>query len=377
MFKFWQRREKFLILQISPQKTKGLLLSLDKEKKLKPEKLRDDLSLAELQETSVQRLRKYNVICAADSSLATTLSFPVELKRGLDEAERPIASIELENLLSQSVGRLFSQERKEASSRLKVDELDTVLVGSAAQNFKIDGHTVLNPIGFCGRNVEAVMELIFTTRRIFDGLKRFFSNPTNFFFTETARAVLFSLSKVQSLPVNLMIFSPKDALCFILDRAAWGNVVYRDKINWPRESIFEAITRELEVSRAVAADLYRSYLKHEMSDNFKRAFGKIIKPPTDLLLRLIKKSKFRGNVYFYSLIPLPLSLPARLDRIVLEELPLSRFMDKTGFKLDLSGWPLPEKEIFLRLAPFFEFYYQKSETEVNKKLHRCIHWLIQ
>ena len=78
---FWKPREKFLILEITPERTKGLLVNIDEDKRITPEKHWDDFSFTGTQSHSAQNLRKRKLIVSADSALATTLSFPAEFKR--------------------------------------------------------------------------------------------------------------------------------------------------------------------------------------------------------------------------------------------------------------------------------------------------------
>jgi len=39
----------------------------------------------------------------------------------------------------------------EAAKRIAIHEIDTILVGEKARDFKVDGHLVVNPVGFSGR----------------------------------------------------------------------------------------------------------------------------------------------------------------------------------------------------------------------------------
>lgn len=374
-FNFFHQREKFLILEISPQKTEGLLLGVDQEKNLIPEKIWKDFSFRRISKAPLENLKKRKLIVSAHPSLVTTISLPLELKREPNISRSPLTLIELENLLSQAIGRMFNQRRAEASLALGLGELDTILVNAKVGNFKVDGHFVLNPVGFGGNAVDAVLELTFTTRQIFDELQGFFNDRDGFFFTGSSRAGLLALSRIQNPPVSLILMDPAHTFYFVLEKAAWGYRTQGGKLDWSLSSLFKAIASSLGASRSVVLKIYDNYLNHETSEHFSRALARIIKPIENNLFHEIKKSRLVRPVYLFSPIPLPFSSPHRNGRVAINAIPLNQILEKTGFKIDLTQWPLTESEVFTKLVPFLEFYYDKSDLEINQKLRRRLHWL--
>src|SRR5581483_7543052 len=108
------------------------------------------------------------MVVAADPSLATTMPIPLELSRERTQWVADITLDEIENLIAQAMQKVFTQCRSEAAKRLGVDDNHVILVGARADHFKIDGHTVMNPIGFTGKKVALVLEFTFTSRQVFD-----------------------------------------------------------------------------------------------------------------------------------------------------------------------------------------------------------------
>lgn len=376
-FSFLRPKEKFLILGISPKKTRGLLLSLDAERNLKPEKFWDNFPFLKLMSRRAKNLDKKKLIVSADPELARTVSFPIEVTRDANNFREPLTLLELENLLAQAIGKVFNHYRLEASSKLGTHEIDTILVNSTADNFKVDGHLVLNPVSFITKKIQAILGLTFTTRQIFDNLKPLFNSKYGFFFTEFSRAGLNILSKIQSLPVSLMFMDREETNSYTLEKAAWGAQIYREEFNWPLDSLFASICENLAVSSVVAHKLYKTYIRGDASESFRRSFFRLMRPSLDNLETAIRGSRLKGTTYLHSPEPLPLSLPIRYGRAVVCGLSLADVLDKSGFKINLRDWPMPEHEIFMSLAPFFEFYEDKSNLEINQKLRRRLHWLIQ
>ena len=377
-WRFWSPRERFLVLEVRPQRTGGLLLSVDKDKNIILEKTWADFPAAKMSPNRTSGvLRKKTLIVSVDPALSAVLAFPVELRRDPTNSLTPLNLIELENLLAQSISKVFNKHRAEAAQKLGLHELDAILVNSKVGNFKIDGHHVVNPIGFPGGSVGAVLELTFTTRPIFENLKDLWNASEGFFMTNFARSGLMLLSRTQPPPVNLITASYDKTLCYSMKKAAWGNIVYEGKLDWLYNSVFRAVALSVGVSRDVVWGLYQYYLNNELSEDFRRTFERIVRPEADRFFKELKKSKLGGRVYFYSSVPLPFLASARYGRVVVDEFPLSQTLNKTGFRLDSSGWILPSREIFMRLAPFFEFYYDQSDSDINQCLRRRLHWLIQ
>jgi len=371
-------KEKYLILEVGEKSTSGFLLRLDPDKDIILEKVWEDFFWAKLSRRFRRRLEKWKVIVVADPSLATTIVLPIELEREDNFAKTPLSSIELENLLAQATAKVFTQVRGEASRELGVEELDTILIDNRVSNFKIDGHHVMNPVDFKAKKIEAVLELTLTTRTIFNDWKNNFSigETKNFFFTEAARAELFLLKKIKSLPINLLILSSRQNSQFSkLEKAAVGELIHRGKLKWATNSVINAIEQDLSISSSVAQKLYSLYSEKKLSPRITRHFNLILKPAIVPFLKHLEELKVRGTVYIDTALPLPPFLSRKQGHATLENLPFDDLINKLGFRFDSSKWPWPDNQIFKHLAPFFEFYYNNEDLAINHWLRRRLHWL--
>lgn len=368
-------KEKFFIIELLPEKRRGVVVSLDKEKNIKLVDVYEDVRPKELSRwLTLNPLRK-KVIVAAHPSLALTVTVPIKLSREEEHFEEQIGSVELENLLAQAMIKVYNQYREPASKTLGIEELDTILVGNRVSNFRVDGHRVLNPLGFTGKQLQAVLELTLTTREIFDDWKDFFNGTHPFFFTELARAILVGLQKMGSLPVYFFLAETRGSSLFILDKAAIGTMMYRRKIDWRSDHVIHLIAETYNVSIRVAQKLYTLYLVGETSLALARALAKTMKPAVDSLHDLVARTKVRGTLFTYSSVPLPFTLPKKNGRVVFDKLPLGFLRGKLGFTTDAAEWEKVGRDPFRTLAPFVEFYYDKSDSSVNHWLKRRLHWL--
>lgn len=371
--KFFKPRESFLIIEISPEKISGLLLGLGSDKKLTARKYWEETSWAKMSRRQDLRHLVKNIIVAADSNLAYTATVPVTLDR--EDPKEPLSSAELENLLSRAVSKVFNQCRQEAGRYLKVDDLDIVLAASRVVNFKIDGHHVLNPLDFSAKRIETVLELTLTVRNVLDSLKSFLKNGRNFYFTEIARAELVTLGQREKGPISLLYLGENNSMVLTTDPSPIGHIFSRGHLRWQTKDILRALAREWSLPEESARAIYGMHLEKKLSERGHKSVHKIIEPVRKSLIQAIDASSLRGKVYLDSSIPLFIDLPLRRGKASIEGLPVKEVVQHFGFIWDCSECKISEYSAFRMLAPFLEYYYDHSDTTLNRWLKRHLSWL--
>lgn len=382
-------REKFLILELTSSGTNGLFLSVDEEKNIVIEKLVKHINLKKFFSSPFRRVTQKSwegeyffkthrkVIAVADAGIATTIPIPLTLAREPGAANEQIILSELENMIAQAMGKIFNQCRTEAAARLHIDELDAVLVGAKAKYFKVGKHSVVNPVGFTGKTVSLLLELTFTGREAFDGLQQFFSAPEDFFFAEAPQIRLSSLARARKLPINLVVPTGNGSSLFVLEKAKDEYpVLYREKFAWSFAPLFRRIATGMSISESAARDVYRLYARHGISDAAARVLKKMIDPAVEELFAELEKGKLKGYMYIEDFHALPFDLPHKKDGVVFDALPLGEIIKDLGFA-EVRGWSLPPAELSHYLLPFIEAYFDKSTSDINRKLRRRLHWLTQ
>lgn len=375
---FPNRYEKFLILEITKKGTSGFLFYLSQEKILTLKKVWDKFSWKKISRKWRGCFEKWKVIVATDPALSTTFVFPVKFEREKGSAKSPLSAVELENLLAQATAKAFPQYRSEASKKLGINELDTILIDNRVSQFKIDGHRVLNPLDFPVRKIETTMELTLTTRAIFNDWKNSFNTgeERDFFFTEISKSQLFALKRVVAPPFSLVSLeesSPSYILNF--EKLKTGEVINRYEIEWSWLPILETIQSSFALSPQAAARIYSLYLNEEISPRAERHLNKILKPVISPLLKQIARNRLKGKIYFDTNFPLHAFMPQKISSASIAELPLEAVLDKTGFRTDFSGWEFTPDRIFRYFSPFLEFYYNNEDLSINHWLRRRLHWL--
>jgi hypothetical protein len=378
-------KEKFLILEVAPKRTNGWFLSVDEDRNIIFEKIKKGLDLKKISRSIAHKewegrhffKSRRRVAAVADPRLATTIPIPLDLVREHYSPEKARITVpELENLIAQAMAKIFNGCRTEAAKRLSHHELDTVLVGARAKNFKVDGEPVSSPEGFPGKKISLLLELTFTTRELFQALNPFFNSTDGFFFAEAPQARVASLARIRKLPINLLVTNTEGSSLFVLENAKDEYpVLYRESLNWSFGSFIEKIMEGVGVSKKTARELYKKYVKGDMSETAQRAYKKTIQPALDAFSTEIGKGKLRGIVYIDAPYPLPLELPHRESGATFEEHPIEEVLKERGFSVNFGGSDEMKNERLRPVMYFLEAYFDKSNSDINQKLRRRLHWL--
>lgn len=169
-----RKKENFLVIEILPGKKRIALIEADFENKA--------MHLAKLAEAESQTIgdlrkllkkfgnpAKQKILVLLDSKLATTIYSAVSLVR--DNPKDAIDDADLDNLISQAVWKFFDRQRAKVAAKMNVNDFDLLLTDVRIGNIKLDGHRVINPIGFKARTAEIQLGQTFTTRQIINELK--------------------------------------------------------------------------------------------------------------------------------------------------------------------------------------------------------------
>ncbi len=363
MFNLFKRKEKFLLLDVSTEKISGLLISLDSQKRIKKEKFWENIERHSSRRwPSIPIFNKTIVAC--NPELAVKIFIPLSISR--ESGAGVLERVELENLLAQAIGKVFNHYRREASLVLGEDELDTILADSNVSCFEVDGHKVINPLGFSPNEIKALMEMTFSARRTYERIKTALNKP-NFFLTEKGQA--------QSEAIKRLGYKKADFLSLGCDKSYFypgyvpGTPYSRRELKWSTNGFISDIGNRWNLGEKAAEDVYYYYLKKGVSPVMDRYLSKILSKNARDLGDRVKKIKTAPSVCFTGDVPVEL-----IGRSLFYEPPLENFLSKSGFSAEsdvLHSGP----EAFQTLAPFLEFYYDNSDNEINGWLKRRLHWL--
>ena len=377
-------------MEIAPKGTSGLFMSIDEDRTLIFEKLEKKINVKKFLKSPIRNVSQRSwegrylfkshrkIIAAVDPALATTIPVPLDLKRESRVQSGSITMVEFENLFAQAMTTIFNQCRSEAARRFNVEDIHAILVATKTSHFKVDNRIVQNPIGYSGKKISFLLELIFTKREIFEEFKPLFGAPEEFSFAESPHVRLVSIARVRRFPVALIIAGDEKTSLFVLAKTSGGHdVLYREKFAWSFSPLFAAIQNDFHVSGITARELYAVYCRHEMSPHAARTFEKTIWPALDMFFDEVKKSKIGGSVYVDAPYDMPFDLPFRAAGASIEKIPTAEILSEVDFSMDAKEFADHPGALFRYIAPFLEAYFDKNNSEINQKLRRRLHWLAQ
>ncbi len=352
-----------MLLDVSPEKISGLLLSLDDQKRIKKEKFWENIERhSSGRWPSIPLFNKTIVAC--DPELAVKIFIPLSINR--ESGAGALERVELENLLAQAIGKVFNHYRREASLVLGADELDTILADSNISGFEVDGHKVINPLGFSPKEIKAVMEMTFSARRTYERIKTAINKP-DFFLTEKGQSQSEAIKRLGDKRADFLLLGPDKS--YFYPGYVPGIPYSRRELKWSTGGLISEIGHCWNVEENAAKSVYYYYLKESVSPLMDKYLSKVLSKNVRDLGERVKKIKTAPKICFTGDISLNL-----LGRGLFYEPPLENFLSKSGFSTKSDGL-LSSSENFRTLAPFLEFYYDNSDNEINGWLKRRLHWL--
>lgn len=322
----------------------------------------------------MERLRRGKllppIVLAATPELATTALVPVRFDR--EKHKELLGTVEFENVLGQTVTRVFNDERATAGARLGTDDLDTILVGVRARNFQVDGRAVIDPLGLSGKRITAILELTFAVRTLFEQWQNFFNADHGFFFTTETYATASTLERTGTKPAVVLSIGELQSYCAYLGTLRNVPFLSGGPVSWSHTSLRQAVAERWRVGGTATADILGKYAAQTMSSHVRADLNVAIRHSFSELTRELSRHRVRGTVFVQSETPLPVELPYRVGPITLQHMGLEQILEPLGFTL--SETRIGTVDMMDYLAPFLEFYYDTSNSRVNHWLRRRVHW---
>jgi hypothetical protein len=384
--------EKFLSLDIRPDRVSGLYFELKADRTIRVEKFEEQIDLAKFLRSARYRAAQASwegnyffkgrrrIVAAADPTLATTIPIPFAYRREAERYDRPLTIDELDDQIAQAIPRILTQCRGEVAKRLLVEPIETVLVGARAANVVIDGKATAHPAGFLGKEVALVLELTFVRRDLFESFRALFNAPEPFFFFESPESIARAFSSIRSLPINLIVLGDSAAHggLFVFqegDKEHAIPVLYREPFSWGFAEILTAIQEAYGVSRPAAIAMCRAFANKELSPNVERHIGALVAPFIEEILVLIRKARLHGAAYYIAPYVLPVQLPLREGAITLEEIPLTEILRTYDLTIAPDALATRPDLLLHHLAPFLLMYFEGTQGALNERLRKKVHWL--
>lgn len=246
-------------------------------------------------------------VIGLDSNSAVTVFSSVTVPH---ESRGEISEADLENYLSKAVWKSFDVLRSEAAGRLEVSEVDLILAGARVVGIKIDGHEVLNPHGFIGRNLQISLCVTMVKRGIFE-LNRDKKGESLEVF-ERGSAIAYILSK--SLIHSCLLYAEIEDNLTRIFLVTPLRTSYFGEFKWGKNDIAKIYAEHFNVLTETAFEIYEKLVNGDASllvlGKLRRLFYSAFKKFIDGLTFETKNFADLGikkfpPVYIKSVFPLP------------------------------------------------------------------------
>lgn len=242
------------------------------------------------------KLRKYKIILSLDPKLATTIYSGVSLVR--DNGKDPIDEGDLDNLISKAIWGFFDRHRSRVAAKMGTQDLDVILSDVQVSGIKLDGHRVVNPIGFQAKSIELQLSLTFTVRDLINRLKNILPKENIIFVSEDGSAWSHLLSTIsESDKFVLANIFPGEITFFSANGNALG---YLDRLEWGKINLTNALMSQLDVDQSTAERIWHCYLVNNASSGFIKKLEGLISDELQFLVRGLEQALDRvGAKYLY------------------------------------------------------------------------------
>ncbi len=390
----WQRfhrRDRFLVLELSPREVRVTRLAVDFNRKeiergeTVSAAIEGGTGYDEVRAHLTRLLRRFRfarpmILVSLDPRFATTLHAPVVLVR--EKPREAVDEADLDNRVAQSLSRIFNRGRARAAKKMAVGELDAVLADVAVKRVKLDGHRVVNPVGFPARTLEFEFIETFVARPLLEFLRGLFPLRRLRFLAERGTMIAALLEYTSgSYEFALIEILEEETHVIVAEGASLG---WTATITWGRLAFYRAFQDAFGVSSHVAGEMFDLYLVRQGSPGMLRAFEKLLIPVSGDLARAIGKTIGRlelKELYITAPFKLPPflfgtgfreTLPSRMRSIPFEGAALIR---ELGFECRGAG-AHENIEAFPALATLLSFYFLPHDDSMTRIARRHARWLI-
>ncbi|OGZ02016.1 MAG: hypothetical protein A2390_02460 [Candidatus Liptonbacteria bacterium RIFOXYB1_FULL_36_10] len=307
------------------------------------------------------------------------------------EFKEEISEGELENLLSQAVWKFMETYKPEAAASLNLPDTEILLANIRILGVKINGHKVLNPLGFRAKSVEFLIEETFIGRDLYHSIESSLLKKSEItFISELGKIEAESILRENNFENSFSLIRIFPSASFLLtSRGAKKNKFYGDisspvislseSFSWSKQKLLEKIAVELNLNLETAKDVFARFVEN----NASRRFLSFIKTILDAEIfsfwqKIFKKTGTEKTILFSSdeILPKSFSVLRQKGKNV-SEINIINLAEKFGFSLDFGKKNTKSDNFFFSsLAAFFEYYFSNRDEVLNKLAKRRAKWLI-
>lgn len=320
------------------------------------------------------------IICSAEPLFATTVHAAVTLIREHDE--EAIDEADLDNLVGQAIWKLLDRHRSQAATKMDVGDIDVALADVRVRKILLDGHKVVNPVGFKAKTVEFHLVQTFSSKKFLHLLKGALPHASSVSLIENGAAYANVVAKAEGVPDFLLadVFEDRTDM-FYCDR---GSLFYADSFPWGEANMMRSLTAQFSLDDETAHRLFGAYLREEASPRFLRRFEEMLTEEFQIMAHGFTSylDRVRSKaVYVQAFFALPRfvfspSFSRRMSRRArLTEVTDAFLGDRLGFVVKRARTVTLQSD-FATVAPVLEFYFSPLNDKIDLMVGRHTRWLV-
>ena len=220
----------------------------------------------------IRKLEQYKIIVSLDSGLATSIYSSVSLIR--THPKEVIDEADMDNLISQAIWRFFDRNRFRVAQKMGIDEVDVLLSDVRIRGIKLDGHKIINPVGFKSKFVEIFFSQTFTPRDFMRQLRDSLPKESVVLIAETGsiigNVISKSLDKDDFFIANLF---PDQSVIFSSSAERLGHL---DSFGWGEKNLHASLSQQYKLDLITTRAVVDRYIAGDASPVFLRRFEAMV-----------------------------------------------------------------------------------------------------
>lgn len=327
----------------------------------------------------ISGLKNYKLILSLDSSFATSMYSSVSLVR--TNPKEVIDEADLDNLISQAIWRFFDKHRFKVAQKMGVDEVDVLLTDVRIRDIRIDGHRVVNPIGFKAKSVEIFFSQTFVTREFMRELRNVVPKENIILMIEAGTALSHVISHVRGdADFYIANLFPSHTTVFAASKQKFG---HHDNFDWGGNDLKSFLGRYFRLDEGTADLVIANYASENASGPFLRKFETMLAGELNVFANGIESlvGNEQADVYvnpFFTLPQLVFSdkFHNRFEKPV-KLIPLSTNLitEKLGYKLQYKTSAEVKNPLML-LGVILELTLLPQNDTMSHLANRRVRWLV-
>lgn len=241
------------------------------------------------------------VVVSLSHASAAIVHGTIALSRSDPKAD--ITQAELENLISQGLWRLYTDRRGEVAAHMGVTDAAIALADADILTVRLDGHRVVNPVGFTARTVEFCCRQTFVISEVYQALLETLTGDNLQAIVEGPALWVSLFARLRPAPQLFIYVGSRQSFVYTGSEQEFGFI---DSFAWGTQALLTGVGSAFGVSATDARTLLDRYAAREASSRVLRAISASASGELAMLANGIASHQPASPVPVFVFAPLPL-----------------------------------------------------------------------